>query len=507
MPELLDLNKRQRQSPVGVAVIFFQKLRVAINVFISIVVVQFGFKAQLSSAWFLGIVIFVLLLVLVIAFLTYQRFFFYVEEESFVVEKGLLRRDKITIAFDRIQSVHITENIVQRVLKVVGLKIDTAGSAAKELQIPALPKHYARSLQEYLIDKKEEKKVEENIPENDDIYEKSEVLDEATTVNNRMPLVKLSPLDVFKVGFTENHLKTGLALFAIINAYIWEYEEYLLDPFRPFLEERADYFLAEWIIIVPLAVIFFLVVSVLLSLIQSFLRYFGLQFFVDKKGVQLVSGLLKRAEYQIPVNKIQYIKWASNPLRKLIGLKTIVVKQAGSNEAGDRQSLRVPGSKEEQLQVVIDEFFPEMRQSEFQSFRAHNFFKVQLAIFFGLIPALGLLFLGLINPYLMITSVVWLFVAIPLCVKFGASMIMEFNKDILVLKRGWVFPKTIVLKMYKLQNIEINQNIFQKRRGTMHINFYTAAGNLRMWHLNEKLAFGLYNYLLYKVENNNRGWM
>lgn len=503
MPDL-ELKKPQRQSPVGVGVIFFQKLRIAINIFISVAVVQFGFKANLSSVWFISIIVAILLLVLLVSFLTYRKFYFYVEDENFVVEKGLLRRDKITIAFERIQSVHIDQNLVQRILGVVGLKIDTAGSATKELEIAALPKGYARLLQEYLVEKKSVVAQEESEDENISEIQTTD----KTDLIKKTPLVRLNLLEVLKVGLTENHLKRGLILLAIINGYVFQYQEYLLNPFESYLKDNSDYFIARWIVIVPVALLLFFVVATILSIFDALLRYYGLKFFVDSKGVQLVAGLLKRAESQIPVNKIQYIKWSTNPLRKLIGLKTIVVKQAGSNVAGDKQSLKVPGSRDEQLETVLNEFFPERNNSPFKRFSSHSFFRTQILVIFSLLPAIVLLGLWFTDEsHLIFIAPLWLVLSIPFAYKYACSMHLECNEDVIQLKKGWIFPKTEIIKYYKLQNLRLHQNVFQKKRKTVHLDFYTAAGNLRMWELNEGVAQELYNYILYKVESSNQNWM
>jgi putative membrane protein len=53
----------------------------------------------------------------------------------------------------------------------------------------------------------------------------------------------------------------------------------------------------------------------------------------------------------------------------------------------------------------------------------------------------------------------------------------------------------------------MQQNVFQKRRNVAHLDFYTAAGSLRMWQLDAEVAKELYNYLLYKIESSDQNWM
>ncbi len=501
----LNLEEPSRQSPVGVAVIFFKNLRIAINVLLSIVAVSVGFKTSFLGMDIYTIGIGVIVLFFIISFMQYRRFFFYVENDHFIIEKGLFSKEKITVPFDRIQTVNIKQNIIQQILGVVALNIDTAGSAKKELEISALPGKYARELQQYLVRQKEihTEDTEDEVSEQADVSESTTTWDS----NKDKPLVKLSISDLFKIGLTENHLRTGLVIFAIVNGYLWQYEEYLLKPFEPYLEEQADFFLAQYMIIVPIAFILFLVISVLISLIQTVLKYFELKFFVSAKGVQLVSGLLKRMEYQIPVKKIQYLKWKSNPLRKMIGLQTLVVKQASSNEAMDKQSVKVPGCHKQQLLTVLDEFYPERTTGEFFEIEPRNLLALQLATWVGLIPALAMCGLAFVDWRLIAIPILYIIPSLFFILKYYRSVKLSVNRDMLFLTKGWVFPSTLALKFYKMQNVTLSQSIFQKRRGLATITFYTAAGDETMPHLPIEEARELYNYILYKIQSDARSWM
>lgn len=503
-----DLHLPQRQSLVGVAVIFLRNLRIAVNVFISVIIVQFGLKFSFFGLGLEGLGVIVAAIFLVVSYLQYRRFFFYVVEDKFIIEKGLISRDRITIPFDRIQTVNLNQNLIQQLLNVMAVKVDTAGSSSKELEISALPKAYARELQKFLIAQKEA--VVEGASEVGNGDGRTDLRKQQTQqldLSESTPLVQLDVKDLMRVGLTENHLRTGLVLFAVINGYVWQFEEYLLKPFEPYLREQANYLISSWLILLPFILLIFIVVSILLSMVQAVLRYFNLRFFVDAKGVQLVSGLLKRAEYQIPVNKIQYLKWKSNPLRKLIGLQTLLVKQAATEEVRDRQLVRVPGVKYRQLQRVLDEFYPERKTGLFYLFRAHKLLFIQRAVWLGLVPALGMTALSLIDWRLVFVSLIYLPLALFFIFKFYRSVGLAVNPEMLILRKGWVYPSRVALKFYKLQDIKFSQSIFQKRRKLASITFYTAAGDEVMPHIPEEEALQLYNYALYKIESSEKEWM
>ncbi|WP_417590214.1 PH domain-containing protein [Owenweeksia hongkongensis] len=502
-----NLNEPQRQSLVGVAVIFFKNLRVAANIFISVILVQFGTEI---SFWGLGLKevgLIIAGLFLIISYLQYRRFYFYVVDDKFIMEKGLLSRDRITIPFDRIQTVNLNQNIIQQVLGVMAVKVDTAGSSEKELEISALPKSYARELQNFLIEKKEETKQEKGELETETSEAESKT-NKTLDLSTKRPLVTLPIKDLLLVGLTENHLRTGLLVFAVINGYVWQFEEYLLKPFEPFLEEQANTFMASWLILLPITVLAFLFISVLMSMIQSLLKYFNLEFFVDAKGVQLVSGLLKRAEYQIPNNKIQYLKWKSNPLRKLIGLRTLAVKQASPEDArGTKGVVRVPGCRDEQLEVVLDTFYPQALEGTYTHYLPNQLLRLQHTIYFGIIPSILITGLGWFGWIFSLGALLYLPISLFFIKKYFYSVSMMVSSEMLILKKGWVFPSRVAMPLYKLQNVKLTQSIFQKQRNLASVTFYTAAGVEGFKHLPFEEAVELYDFLLYKIEVEDRGWM
>jgi putative membrane protein len=508
MSKELNLHEPQRQNPFGVAVIFYKNLRIAINIILPFAVVNLGGKMSFWQISIYGISSIVLLLFLILSYFQYRRFFFYVEDDRFVLEEGVFKRDKITVAFDRIQSVNLNQNIIQQILGVTGLKVDTAGSKSKEMEIPALNKAYARALQAELLKRKEETIGEAEDAEaitEDGIATKPK--ERRTAIEHGEPLLKLSFKDVLRVGITENHLRSGLILFAVINGYIWQFEDYILKPFEDYIDNTTNTILAYGLIIVPISIMLFFIIGMLFSTIQSALKYFNLRFYANEKGVQLKSGLLKKAEYQIPFNKIQYIKWATNPLRNLIGYKTITVKQAGSEEATDKNSLQIPGAKQQQLETVLDFFFPQREGLEDNTAVSHWLLASQLTFWTSLVPVTGLIIGGFFLS--------WLWYPIPLVIlfvfffsyKYYKSIQLKWNAELLVLERGYVFPKRYILKFYKLQNVALSESFLQRPRGLAHLHLHTAAGDLRMPHLDKVTAEKLYNYILYKIESSEKNWM
>jgi putative membrane protein len=503
----LDLSVPTLQNKLGVAVLFAKNMRRAFNFFLAVIVVQFGsnFKMLGLDIWewaYLAGIIF-----LILSILQYRRFRFYVKEENFILEQGVFRSDKVHIPFKRIQTVNTRQNPVQRLLGVVGLKIDTAGSAGQEVEIPALTKDYAQQLREYLMAQKYRA-----LSEDEDDQEIPLESAEETSKDSSAPLlqIKLTFTDLLKVGLTENHLRSGFFLFIIVNGYLWQYEDFILAPFEGFLKENANHLLTQWVLLLPFALIAFIVVSIIASLVNTILRYYGLSFSLSQSGVQLESGLFSRNNYYIPFQKVQYYKWSSNPLRELIGFKSLVVKQAGSEETVDRKAVRVPGLRAKGLWQLLKTHYPERKKGKASLFKAHYLLFIQYFSYFALLPTLIAALLFWLESFWWPNYLPLLFflpVAAFFAKKYQESVVMRIFPHHVEIRKGWVFPSRTILPIYKLQNMKYRQSIFQKRRGLASLDLFTAAGSETMPHLSQDQVKEIYDYFLFRIESSKESWM
>lgn len=498
----LNLAEKARQSPVGVAVLFANNLRRAINILLTFVVLTFG-----SDFTFWGLQLWELATLLGVFFFFYsfaewRNFFFYVEQDQFIIEKGIFSRERLNIPFDRIQTVHLTQNVVQRLFGVSGISIDTAGSAQKEMEIAALSGSYARALRHYLQQRKAMMTPEE--------VTQAETADTADA-SLQEPLLRLSPRQLVKVGLTENHLRSGFLLFAVVNGYLWQYEEFLLAPFEDFIEQQTNAWLTQGLLLVPIGFVVFIVVAVLFSLVQTVLRYYDLRFYLRRDALSLTNGLLHRNEYNIPVHKIQYLKWQDNPLQRLLRFRTLAIKQASSDaDSGVRGSVRVPGLSGRSLLRLLQHYYPPAFRQMGARYPAHRLLFLQRLLWLGLLPA-GLaalilyitesspFFYGAIPPYLALATLAF--------DRYQRSVKMMVNPVAVHLHSGWFTRQTRILEYYKLQNVALSQSFFQRRRGLMSLHFYTASGQESMPHLPEGLARKLYDYCLYRIGSSRKPWM
>ena len=111
----------------------------------------------------------------------------------------------MSIPLERIQSVNTKQNLIQQVLDVVSLEIDTAGTVGKELKIHALEQSFATELQDHIrAEKKQTTSFEGQTVEDAEVKKEQIVL-------------KLSPVDLLKIGRSNSFIKVDVIVKTIFD--------------------------------------------------------------------------------------------------------------------------------------------------------------------------------------------------------------------------------------------------------------------------------------------------
>ena len=255
----------------------------------------------------------VLIIACLSAVVQYWKFTFQVTHDALVIRRGLLERERITIAFERIQMVNLEQSLWQRVFGVMSLKVDTAGSSGAEVELAALKVQDAKALKAVLSSEVNEQSAGTPAPADERDGEQ---------------LIALSWGRLFKVGLTQNHLRNAMIAFGSIVALAEPLEGVLSD----WLSDVPMYtwFLLKflWVLLIPIFTIGVVVVGMLVSLIGAVLRYYELQVRAQAEGLELSGGLLKKFEFKIPLHKVQMLEGSSSVLQRLVGFETFKVHQA-----------------------------------------------------------------------------------------------------------------------------------------------------------------------------------
>lgn len=498
------LNKPMRQSIQGVVLFFLNAVRTFIKAFWPLILVYVINNEKLEPIKlyvFLGFGLIAVLLA-IHAFLTYRNFYYQFAENEFVITKGYLKKVRIAIPYERIQSINTKQNLVQQVLKVQTMELDTAGSSQKEVQIIALSAESASMLVEQLNQYKTNLNSE-HLSEIKPDEEVQEIIRESEKV-----ILKLDVGDLIKIGISENHLKSAIILLALISGFISQIQDIFSGFMNNYEEDVENYMVEAGVIMVVYIIFFFLIIAILYSMIRVILMYFNLSFSKNGTLFRLKAGLLNKKQWTLPYTKIQVFLWNTNPVRKLLDFVTLQFVMAASNQNDKKQNILIPGVPAKKMELVMEELFSVTHMEPIVTLHPHRVYFVRFFMILGLLPVM----IAAVFAYSE-----WIFWAIGSgwLLLIGVTSLLKhkrrsirINERLIQSESGAVGEQFALMEQYKVQSVKFIQTFLQRRRKVASLILYTAGGfTIHIPYISTKDAWDLYDLILFQVESNHKDWM
>ena len=410
-------------------------------------------------------------------------FRFSIQNNELIVRSGWIKKAKHVIPLERINSVHLEQPVIHQLLNVVKLKVDTAGSSKTEVTIDCLHRDMAEALHHSLLQKTEA--VE-------DIAAPAE-----------QPIVQLTEKDLLKLSLTANHLET----FFIILAFALGLLDNLSGLGDRMLETATGFLPKGSFMVFTILAIVSLLITLLISTLRVFLKYYNLSVFAHEKGFRIKAGLTTIKERVVSLKKLQYISWRSSWLRKKFGFRILKFHLAGIDLEKDSLNPEVPVTRDGILETLAKQYYPVPLLDEKVSIRMDSSFITRRFLIMGLIPAV------------IVIAVAWMwldrnalwFLLYPLLIllvswkrqrKFRAYAL----DDIFILNRGFFGDNNLILKWEKIQCAAISQSLFQRNKGLANCILYTATGAITMKFIPQEAAREVMNYALFRIETAREPW-
>ncbi|RMF22489.1 MAG: hypothetical protein D6765_14220, partial [Bacteroidetes bacterium] len=321
-------------------------------------------------------------------------------------------------------------------------------------------------------------------------------------------LLQLSPLDLLKVGISQNHLRTAGLIMAFFWGFLDDIEDALgVDLFKS-LDKQLHATDVDWIWLLLLGIPFFLLVSFIITLINTVLRHFDLRFWQTPTGFKVIGGLFTRQEQFAHFPKIQVVEWSTNPIRRVFGLFSVRMAQAASAALTYRQTLNIPGCFEQQVGAVRRAYFPEESRLTFEEHGVSPLIFWRMVLLRGVLPA-GVMFL--LTYGMLGWAALWWGLMLPLALYlsrvYHRNWRYYLSEEGLRTRSGIFTLRFILLKWYKVQAVRITQSLYQRRHGLANLIFYTAAGAVKIPFIELEKARLIRNFVLFKVAIDRRKWM
>lgn len=235
----------------------------------------------------------------------YRRFTIELTEDGLAVHSGVFARQDREIPYHRIQNVDVTRNVVQRLLQIAEVKVETAGGGETEAVLRFVSDEDAAHLQSELRTRKRRETTEaaEGVevaePETEVLFE----LDESG-------LVRLSLL-----SFDARVLGVLFAVAAVGGPFV-----------GTIMRGLEGVVLATVVVIGVISLALFLWVA---GAAATFIQYYGFRLTRVDDDLRYERGLLQRYDGTIPLEKVQSIVLEEHVLMRQFGFAALAVQTAG----------------------------------------------------------------------------------------------------------------------------------------------------------------------------------
>ncbi len=491
-------NVPQRQSAVGIVVMFFDTIQQYARALWPIIVIWIFKFDEINKLWLFGGTVLVFLSIGIVAYLKYRNFTFFLDDQNheFVITEGVFSKTKTTIALHKIQQVNIKQSLLQRMIGIHALDVDTAGSNDKEVSIKAISHQLAIGLKARLLEN-ERQIAPSAVSELESSEEK--------------PFISISIPSLFKVAITSNYVRSFALLLAFTVTVLEKVNNFTHDSFLS-EDNLKRYVSADTMIKSAIIVVFVLISLVLaINIFRIVIRYFDYKIARQKGSLLLSYGLFNTKSTIIKPEKVQVVAVTHNYFQKKLDVVELKIKQATGGEKEERkQAVEIPGCNQKEHDAILKLLFGKIPEKGVML--KPNFRKLVFAIFLSIVLPLSgfyaialntegnLLQLGYLIPVYVIFAL--------LIICFGYRNYRLFISDNFIIKQSGAWDITNeIIEPQKIQALTVSQLFWHKSANIGYLTIHTAGGNVSFQLGDFEVIKKQVNLWLYEMETSDSNWI
>lgn len=446
------MSELQRQHPAAALANAFDIIRANfITILILIFVGSGGREANFTLYWIIGTFLFLLIW----GVISWYRFEFSVSDGELRIEQGVLVRKKLYLTSDRIQVIDISAGVIQRLFGLVAVEVKTAGSSSKEAKINAITRVKAEKLKTLL------RKKSEN----------SDETEEVEPVSQRK-VYALDTRDLLIAASTSGRFGVALSVVGVAFSQVEQLisEEQMIHFVETVVPRSTN---ASMIVMSIIAVI---AIAWLFSFASTIIKYYDFVVEVRENELLISRGLFERTQLTIPFNRIQAVQIKEELLRQPLGYASLVIESAGYGESEGNSTTLFPLLAKPQIFSFINQVIPDyqMEISENSNVPSVGLRRYLFRMLWISLPVILVVWSSI--PY----GVYSWFLLIP-ALLLGYQQYRDAEiargKDTLVLTFRLLSKTTAMVKNYRMQSCQVQQNPFQKRLNLSNFTVHVASGN------------------------------
>ncbi|WP_432667158.1 PH domain-containing protein [Wukongibacter baidiensis] len=397
--------------------------------------------------------------------LSWRHTYFYIKDDKLFFQKGFIKRIRRDIPLDKINTIDLSQNLLEQITGLSRVKIDTESilDTGSEL-ILILGKDRANKLQQQLLGKNES---------NDHDLEVGCTYDVSISELIRYSLLSNGIIEIL------------LVLWAL-------YER--LDDIGNVIGFNRDAYLnnAQFTTYRLLGLIgLSLAIGFIAVLVRNMLRYSGFQIRIEPKTLKIRYGLLEKKNYSFDRRKIKGIHIKQSMLMQWFHKYTIEIESIGYGDEGNEKAVLYPYCNEEVKVQILNELLPSIHQDSGVIHRPPQKSFIHFILSKVLVTIIGTIILAYNFGYAWVgVLVITIAVVHGYMIYRNTALGMKMNRRILYASRGAFKKKQSYINGNVIQSICQSQHYFQKQKGICNYSIITwgkVIGDIKVKHMDSSL--------------------
>lgn len=494
----------RRTSPIGVLFFLGRALKQLLSSFSNLAALAAGTlvlvkQHPLLAVLAVGVGVFA---IVAAAVLRYWFFRFKIDGERIRVRQGVFRKTELDLRFERIQGINTEQSLVFRMLGLMTVRFDTAGSAGDEGALPAVHPDLVALLRQRIDAVR---------------HDAAGTQPTAVLQNSGEVLVHLTSRDLLRVGLTDpSALRVALLGAAFATPLSQAFEGAVtaaaetIEASVTQLVGLGGFVVAVVLLACVLGIVGLFVVG---SIVAAFLRFSDYELRQEDNALRSRAGLLTRKETVVEVAKIQRLRVVQGLLMRWLGHSQLQVLPAGVHEEEQTSKLMVPFVADGGLKDIQRRAFAPEGQGLGSVPSAPGYVAVSPyaiwppVLWCGILPAgFGAVATSILFGPVGLSCLVWVLPVGVVAWQRWRRWGYRHDDDGIVVRSGFLGRRTDALLFRKAQYVALSQSPLQRRRELAGLRIGLAAGNVSIPFIDLETARRLRDYILFKAESSTRPW-
>lgn len=397
-----------------------------------------------------GLIILVgMVVILGICILSWYKTVFCLKEDTIYYQSGLLNVKKREIPFARVNTMDLSQGMIDKLFNVAKIKIDTGSTQNNGSEISLfLNRDRATVIKDSILNRGNEPITE---------YEEEKVVH-----------YQLSFKDLMIYSLTSNGILSGIGIIMIVYNFLDDYvTEVLQIDFANHLKFSAGNQLYKIIILISTVII----LSICLSFFYSLIKYHHFEVFTAKDQLNVSYGLFNKKSYCFDIKKIKGIHSKQNLIMQLLNIRTLEMESIGYGDEKGEKAILYPICSKAFQNELVSQLLPEFVFED----TIHPSPPVALPRFIVKKLIFVAITAGLLTYYFQYGYISILL--LPFVLGLGyfqhKNTALGMNDDLVYMSYNGFYRNQSIIKITAVQAFAVSDTFFQKRKGvcdfTIHI--------------------------------------